>query len=54
MGLYLQDKRVLAKGETRYQGDVVAAVAADDEETAERAIALLDVVYEPLQTCSRC
>ena len=49
VGLYMQDKRVLAKGETRYQGDVVAAVAADDEETAERAIALLDVVYEPLQ-----
>jgi CO/xanthine dehydrogenase Mo-binding subunit len=49
VGLYMQDKRVLAKGETRYHGDVVAAVAADDEETAERAIALLDVVYEPLQ-----
>ena len=27
---------------------MVAAVAAEDEETAERAIALLDVVYEPL------
>ena len=49
VGLYMQDKRVLAKGETRYHGDVVAAVAADDEETAERAISLLDVVYEPLQ-----
>ena len=49
VGLYMQDKRVLSKGETRYQGDVVAAVAADDEETAERAIELLDVVYEPLQ-----
>ncbi|HSN94956.1 MAG TPA: xanthine dehydrogenase family protein molybdopterin-binding subunit [Anaerolineaceae bacterium] len=48
VGLYMQDKRVLAKGETRYHGDVVAAVAADDEETAERAITLLDVVYEPL------
>ena len=48
VGLYMQDKRVLSKGETRYQGDVVAAVAAEDEETAERAIALLDVVYEPL------
>jgi CO/xanthine dehydrogenase Mo-binding subunit len=49
VGLYMQDKRVLAKGETRYHGDVVAAVAADDEETAERAISLLDVVYEPLE-----
>ncbi len=48
VGLYMQDKRVLAKGETFYQGDVVAAVAAEDEETAEKAISLLDVVYEPL------
>ncbi|HOF28010.1 MAG TPA: hypothetical protein PLY06_01490, partial [Anaerolineaceae bacterium] len=49
VGLYMQDKRVLSKGETRYQGDVVAAVAADDEETAERAVSLLEVVYEPLE-----
>jgi len=49
VGLYMQDKRVLSKGVTRYQGDVVAAVAADDEETAERAISLLEVVYEPLE-----
>ena len=48
VGLYMQDKRVLAKGETFYQGDVVAAVAAEDEETAEKAISLLEVVYEPL------
>ena len=49
VGLYMQDKRVLSKDITRYQGDVVAAVAAEDEETAERAISLLEVVYEPLE-----
>ena len=49
VGLYMQDKLVLSKGVTRYHGDVVAAAAADDEETAERAIALIDVVYEPLE-----
>ena len=48
VGLYMQDKRVLSKGITRYQGDVVAAVAAEDEETAERAVALIEVEYEPL------
>lgn len=48
VGLYMQDKRVLSKGETRYHGDAVAAVAAETEEIAERAISLLDVVYEPL------
>lgn len=49
VGLYMQDKRVLSKGETRYHGDVVAAVAADDEETAERGVSLIKVVYEPLE-----
>ncbi|MGB4594770.1 MAG: xanthine dehydrogenase family protein molybdopterin-binding subunit [Anaerolineaceae bacterium] len=49
VGLYMQDKLVLSKDITRYHGDVVAAAAADDEETAERAISLIDVVYEPLE-----
>ena len=49
VGLYMQDKRVLSKGETRYHGDAVAAVAAETEEIAERAISLLEVVYEPLE-----
>lgn len=49
VGLYMQDKRVLSRGETRYHGDVVAAVAAETEEIAERAISLLDVVLEPLE-----
>ena len=49
VGLYMQDKRVLSRGETRYHGDVVAAVAAETEEIAERAISLLEVVLEPLE-----
>lgn len=34
--------------ETRYTGDVIAAVAAEDEETARRAAALVRVEYEVL------
>lgn len=49
VGLYMQDKLVMAKGETRYHGEVVAAVAAISEEIAERAIHLIEVTYEPLR-----
>jgi len=38
----------LARGKVRYRGDPVAAVAAVDEATAERALALIRVEYEPL------
>ena len=38
----------LARGKVRYRGDPVAAVAADDEATAERALAAIHVEYEPL------
>jgi CO/xanthine dehydrogenase Mo-binding subunit len=48
VGLYMVDKRVLAKGKVRYQGEAVAAVAAIDEETAERALTLIHVEYEEL------
>jgi selenium-dependent xanthine dehydrogenase len=34
--------------ETRYVGDVIAAVAAEDEATARRAAAMIDVRYEVL------
>jgi 4-hydroxybenzoyl-CoA reductase subunit alpha len=40
------DEHVLSKGIVRYVGDEVAAVAAVDEETATRAIALIEVKYE--------
>ncbi len=38
----------LARGKVRYRGDPVAAVAAVDEETAERAVRLIRVEYEKL------
>ncbi|MBX3643414.1 MAG: 4-hydroxybenzoyl-CoA reductase subunit alpha [Rubrivivax sp.] len=38
----------LARAKVRYRGDPVAAVAAIDEATAERALALIDVQYEVL------
>ena len=42
------DEQILAKDRVRYVGDEVAAVAALDEATAERALELIDVVYEEL------
>lgn len=44
------DENVLAKDKVRYIGDVVAAVAAVDEETCYRAINLIEVEYEELPT----
>lgn len=48
VGLYMVDKCIIAKDFVRYQGEVVAAVAAVDEATAERAISLIKVEYEVL------
>jgi len=48
LGLYMRDKRILARGKVRYQGEPVVAVAAVDEATAERAISLVKVEYKPL------
>ncbi|MCH8251287.1 MAG: molybdopterin-dependent oxidoreductase [Planctomycetes bacterium] len=42
------DEYVLAKDKVRHYGDEVAAVAAIDEKTAERAIRLIEVEYEEL------
>ncbi len=42
------DQHVLAKDKVRFAGDPVAAVAAVDEATADRAVALITVEYEPL------
>jgi 4-hydroxybenzoyl-CoA reductase subunit alpha len=42
------DEHVLARERVRYVGDEVAAVAAVDEATAERALALIDVEYDGL------
>ncbi|HET8646565.1 MAG TPA: molybdopterin cofactor-binding domain-containing protein [Vicinamibacteria bacterium] len=43
-----QDEHALALDTVRFVGDPVAAVAALDEETAEAALALIDVEYEVL------
>src|SRR5438552_86743 len=47
-GLFLRDQPVVALGKVRHVGDPVAAVAAEDEETAAEALALIEVEYEPL------
>jgi hypothetical protein len=43
-----QDEEALCVDRVRFVGDPVAAVAAVDEETAEEALRLIDVEYEPL------
>jgi xanthine dehydrogenase, molybdenum binding subunit apoprotein (EC 1.17.1.4) len=47
-GIVVPDMPVLCKDKVRYIGDAVAAVAAETEEIAEKAIKLIDVEYEPL------
>jgi len=44
-----QDEEALCIEKVRYVGDPVAAVAAVDEETAERACEAIEVEYEPLR-----
>ncbi len=48
LGLYMQDKDILARGRVRYHGEAVAAVAADTLEQAEAAVDAIEVTYEPL------
>jgi len=47
-GVAIRDQPVIAIDKVRYIGDMVAAVAAIDEETAYRALTLIDVQYDPL------
>jgi CO/xanthine dehydrogenase Mo-binding subunit len=47
-GRRIVDVPVLAQGLVRFVGEQVAAVVADDEETAQRAVDLVDVTYEEL------
>ncbi len=49
LGLYLQDKRILAREVVRYQGEPVVAVAADTLDAAREACRLVEVEYEPLE-----
>ena len=48
IGLYLQDRHIFCRDRVRYVGDPVAGVAAVDEATAEKALALIEVEYEVL------
>jgi carbon-monoxide dehydrogenase large subunit len=47
-GEAVKDMPFLALGKVRYMGEPVAAVAAEDEDTAARAIELIEVVYDEL------
>lgn len=48
LGIYMVDRSIIATDKVRYFGEVVAAVAAEDPETAAKAVELIDVEYEPL------
>jgi hypothetical protein len=47
--VWTPDEQALATDRVRYVGDAVAAVAAVDEDTANRALALIRVEYEVLE-----
>ena len=51
-GVAIRDQPVIAIDKVRYVGDMAAAVAAFDEETAYRALALIDVHYDLLPPVS--
>lgn len=48
VGLSLQDMPLLARGKVRFIGEKVAAVAAQERDAAEEALARVDVEYEEL------
>lgn len=47
-GHAIKDRPIVAIGKVRFHGEPVAAVAAEDEATAERALLLIEVEYEEL------
>jgi xanthine dehydrogenase D subunit len=51
-GIVTPDQPVLCEDKVRYEGDAVALVAAEDPETAERALSQIEVEYEPLPIVS--
>ena len=48
LGLYMQDKCILAREFVRYQGEAVVAVAADTLDIARAACRLIEIEYEPI------
>ena len=51
-GQLVQDRRLFARDRVRFEGDIVAAVAALTPELAAEAAMAIDVEYEPLQALS--
>ncbi len=49
VGLYMQDKDILARDCVRYQGEAVAAVAADTEVQARAACEAIEIEYDVLK-----
>jgi len=47
-GAFVQDRRLFAKSTVRYEGELLAAVAATTPEIAQQAADLIEVDYEPL------
>jgi CO/xanthine dehydrogenase Mo-binding subunit len=47
-GLFIKDRPLFAKGVVRWEGEVVAAVAALTPEIAKRAVDAIEIDYEPL------
>jgi len=47
-GVFIHDQPVMARGKVRYVGEAVAAVAAEDADTAKQALRLIKVVYQDL------
>jgi CO/xanthine dehydrogenase Mo-binding subunit len=51
-GQLVKDRRLFARDRVRFEGDIVAAVAALTPEIAAEAAAAIDLEYEPLQAVS--
>jgi len=49
LGLYMEDKDILARGVVRHQGEAVAAVAAETWAQAYLACQAIEVEYEPME-----
>jgi CO/xanthine dehydrogenase Mo-binding subunit len=47
-GILVKDQQIFAMDEVYYIGDIVALVAAESEEIAQRALDAIEVEYEPL------
>jgi len=48
-GVFVHDQPIMARDKVRYVGEAVAAVAAEDLETAKEALRLIRVEYEDLE-----